>query len=171
MMDIDMNYRPTPYLTDADGNKLLGDLSGLYLATMCGEHGKELKMPRSNADYWEIRRATTQLRKAILDAADRFPDHASFSTWLVQNHYEHIEAYDPLRMSEDMTAAIRDLRWRMRCMEKYVRSLNVELIKRFATNERAELPTPPPVGTGEFFCGEAEHTTELTPTQQETFND
>ena len=123
-------------------------------------NGKLLKMPRANADYWEIRRATTQLQKAILDAADRFPDHASFSTWLTQNHCEHIEACDPLRMSEDMVAAIRDLRWRMQCVEKYVHSLNVAFIKGFVTNERVELPTPPPVGTGEFFCGEAEHTTK-----------
>jgi hypothetical protein len=159
-MDIDMNYRPTPHLTDADGNRLLRDLSELYIATMRGENDKELKMPRSNADYWEIRRAATQLRKAILDAADQFPDHASFSTWLAQNHCEHIEAYDPLRMQDDMVAAIRDLRWRMAHMEQYVRSLNVLLIKAFASNERVELPTPPPVGTAEFFRGEAEHTTE-----------
>jgi hypothetical protein len=157
-METDITYRSTPHLTDADGNKLLSDLSELYIATMRGENGKELKMPRANADYWEIRRATTQLRKAILDAADRFPDYASFSTWLVQNHCEHIEAHDPLRMTEDMVAAIRDLRWRMQCLEKYVRSLNVAFIKRFVTNERVELPTPPPVGTGEFFRGEAEHT-------------
>jgi len=117
-------------------------------------------MPRANADYWEIRRATTQLQKAILDAADRFPDRTSFSTWLSQNNCEYIEACDPLRMSEDMVAAIRDLRWRMQCVEKYVHSLNVAFIKGFVTNERVELPTPPPVGTGEFFCGEAEHTTK-----------
>jgi len=157
-MDIDMNYRSTPHLSDADGNKLLRDLSGLYTTTVCGENGKELKMPRSNADYWEIRRATTQLRKAILDAADRFPDRASFSTWLSQNNCEFIEAYDPLRMSDDMVVAIRDLRWRMAHMEEYVRSLNVLFIKVFA--ERVELPNPPPVGTGEFFRGEAKHTTK-----------
>jgi hypothetical protein len=155
-----MNYHSTPHLTDADGNKLLAELSELYTTTMWGENGKELKMPRANADYWTIRRAQTQLRKAILDTADRFPDHASFSTWLSQNHCDHIEAYDSLRMSEDMIAAIRDLRWRMKCQEEYVRSLNVELIKRFITKEHAELPTPPPVGTGEFFCGEAERTTK-----------
>jgi hypothetical protein len=159
-MEIDMNYHSTPHLTDADGNKLLSDLGRLYTATMCGENGKELKMPRANADYWEIRRATTQLQKAILDAADRFPDRASFSTWLSQNNCEFIEAYDPLRMSEDMIVAIRDLRWRMAHMEEYVRSLNVILIKVFATNERLELPTPPPVGTDKFFRGEAEHTTK-----------
>jgi len=159
-MDLDMSYHPTPHLTDADGNKLLGELSGLYSATMCGENGKELKMPRSNADYWTIRQAQTQLRKAILDAADRFPDHASFSTWLLQNHCEHIEACDPLRMEADMVAAIRDLRWRVARTEEYVRSLNVTLLKIFATNERTELPTPPPVGTDEFFRGEAEHTTK-----------
>jgi len=102
-------------------------------------------MPRANADYWEIRRATTQLRKAILDAADRFPDRASFSTWLSQNNCEFIEAYDPLRMSDDMVVAIRDLRWRMAHMEEYVRSLNVLFIK---------------VCTGEFFRGEAKHTTK-----------
>jgi hypothetical protein len=159
-MDIDMNYRSTPHLTDADGNKLLSDLSGLYNATICGENGKPLKMPRANADYWEIRRATTQLQKAILDAADRFPDRTSFSTWLSQNNCEYIEAHDPLRMSEDMIAAIRDLRWRVARTEEYTRSLNVTLLKIFATNERAELPTPPPVGTDEFFRGEAEHATK-----------
>ena len=39
-MDIDMNYRSTPHLSDADGNKLLRDLSGLYTTTVCGENGK-----------------------------------------------------------------------------------------------------------------------------------
>jgi hypothetical protein len=123
------DYRSSPHLSDEEGSNLLSELNALYSATMCNESGKPLKMPRSNADYWEIRRAETKLRQAILDAADRFPNHASLSDWLGRNDCEHIEAYDALRMTDDMVAAIRDLRWRMKNLEEYTRSLNVILIK------------------------------------------
>lgn len=149
------DYRSTPHLSDEEGCKLLDELTRLYSAQVWnGETGKPLKMPRSNADYWEIRRAITKLQQAILGAADRFPNHEAFSSWLGQNNFEHIDDYDPLRMQDDMVAAIRDLRWRMKCLEEYTESLNVLLVK-----ERGGLPTPPPVGSGEFFCGESrDHT-------------
>jgi hypothetical protein len=147
------DYRSTPHLSDEEGHKLLGGLNELYSATVCNENGKPLKLPRANADYWEIRRAETKLRQAILGAADRFPNHESFSDWLNRNNYAHIDAYDPLRMTEDMVAAIRDLRWRVKCLEEYTHSLNVTIIEHLVKG-RADFPTPPPVGSGEFFCGE-----------------
>jgi len=136
------DYRSTPHLSDEEGRKLLDGLNELYSASMCNENGKALKMPRANADYWEIRRAETKLQQAILGVADRFPNHASLSDWLCQNHCEHIEAYDPLRMTDDMVAAVRDLRWRMKNLEEYTRALNVEIIKLLAGN-RTGFPTPP----------------------------
>jgi hypothetical protein len=144
------DYRSTPHLSDEEGRKLLDELNALYSAILHNENGKELKMPRSNADYWEIRRAQTKLQQAILGAADRFPNHESFSHWLVQNHHEHIDAYDPLRMGDDMVEAIRDLRWRVKRLEEYTRSLNVSIIEHVVKG-RADFPTPPPVGSGEFF--------------------
>src|SRR5262245_20353509 len=153
-----LDYRSTPHLSDEEGRKLLDELSALYFATMCNENGKPLKMPRSNTDYWEIRRAQTKLQQAILGAADRFPNHASLSDWLGQNNCEHIDAYDPLRMTDDMVAAIRDLRWRLKCLEEYTQSLNVTILEHLVKG-RADFPTPPTVGSGEFFCGEsADHT-------------
>jgi hypothetical protein len=153
-MNMRDDYRSTPHLSDEDGRKLLNELDALYSAMWNNESGKELKMPRSNADYWEIRHAETKLRQAILGVADRFPNHASFSDWLGQNSYEHIDAYDPLRMADDMIAAIRDLRWRIKNLEEYTQSLNATIVE-YVTKGRAELPTPPPVGSGEFFSGES----------------
>jgi hypothetical protein len=152
------DYHSTPHLSDEEGRKLLDGLNELFSASMCNENGKPLKMPRSNADYWEIRQAETKLRQAILGVADRFPNHESFSNWLGQNNCFHIDAYDPLRMTDDMVAAIRDLRWRMKCLEEYTHSLNVTIVE-YVIKGRADLPTPPPVGSGEFFSGEsADHT-------------
>ena len=150
-----MDYKPTPHLPDDEGRRLLNELWALYTETGYSETGKPLKMPRADADFRKMRQATTKLQQAIIGIAGRFPSHESFRTWLSQQDgYECIDAYDPLRMQDDMIAAIRDLRQRIALQEEGLRDIIKVLIEERVGRIR-DFPTPPPVGRSEFFHGES----------------
>jgi hypothetical protein len=150
------DYKPTPHLPDDEGRRLLSELWALYGETgFDRETGKPLKMPRAGSDFWKMRQAETRLQQAIIGVAGRFPSHESFQTWLSQSEgYECIDAYDPLRMHDDMIAAIRDLRQRMARQEECLRHFLKVLVEERMGLTR-DFPTPPPVGSSEFFCGES----------------
>jgi hypothetical protein len=150
------DYRSTPHLPDDEGRRLLSELFSLLSETSFNsETGKPLKMPRADADFWKMREAQTRLQQAIIGVAGRFPDHESFQAWLSQQDgSECIDAYDPLRMHNDMIEAIRDLRWRMALQEEGLRDLTKVLIEERIGRTR-DYPTPPPVGRSEFFYGES----------------
>jgi hypothetical protein len=150
------DYKPTPHIPDDEGRRLLSELWALYDETSFNsETGKLLKMPRADADFWKMRQAKTRLQQAITGVAGRFPSHESFQTWLSQQDgSECIDAYDPLRMQDDMIAAIRDLRQRIARQEEGLRDIIMMLIAERAGQIR-DFPTPPPVGRSEFFCGES----------------
>lgn len=150
------NYKSTPHLPDDEGRRLLSEMWTLYGETSFNsETGKLLKMPRADADFWKMRRATTKLQQAIIGVAGRFPSHESFQAWLSQQDgYECIDAYDPLRMHDDMIAAIRDLRQRIAWQEEGLRDIIKVLVEERMGRTR-DYPTPPPVGRSEFFYGES----------------
>ncbi|OKO71891.1 hypothetical protein [Bradyrhizobium sp. AS23.2] len=150
------DYQPTPHLPDDEGRRLLSELWALYGETGFNrETGKPLKMPRADADFWKMRRATTKLQQAIIGVAGRFPNHESFQAWLSQQDgSEGIDAYDPLRMHDDMIAAIRDLRWRLAAQEECLKGIVGVLLAERVGHTR-DFPTPPPVGRSKFFYGES----------------
>ena len=140
------DYKPTPHLPDDEGRRLLSELWVLYCETDFNkETGKPLKMPRADADFWKMRQAVARLRQAIIGVAGRFPNHESFQTWLSQQDgWECIDAYDPLRMQNDIIAAIRDLRQRMVWQEEGLRDFIKVLVEERLGRTR-DFPTPPPV--------------------------
>jgi hypothetical protein len=115
---VNTNRRPT------EGKALLESLNELFGAIDFDENGKPR---RRNSPY--IQSAATALRKAILDAGDRFKRHKNFTSWLGSNNCEYIEAYDPLRMTDEVVEAIRELRWRVKMLDDQTTSILENMIR------------------------------------------
>ena len=98
------------------------------------ESGKKVRRGSS-----EERCAITDLRKAILDAADRFSRHEEFSAWLCKNHCYHIDGYDPQRVSREFLRKLEDLQWRVECLEEGSKLTDKHLLEiALQTTEDAE---------------------------------
>jgi hypothetical protein len=101
-------YQPTTEIPDDEGEALLDELNRLDELThsTTDKNGKSRTI-RSGSK--EERRAEAALHKAIIDAALRFKRHEEFTTWLLRNHCEHIDAMDPIRGHDLQINKIRAL--------------------------------------------------------------
>jgi hypothetical protein len=132
----DLSYKPTPDLPDDEARALLKHLETLWAEIDRAFSDKKLKRIRNSLA--PLRQDETTLRKALLDAAVRFSTHENFTTWLCRNHCEHIEAYDPLRMTNEVLDAIHELRWKMQCLEDNMEG--VDKIIKALVEERLSKP-------------------------------
>jgi len=132
----DLSYKPTPDLPDDEGKALLKHLETLWAEIDRAFSDKKLKRIRNSLA--PLRQDETTLRKALLDAAVRFSTHENFTTWLCRNHCEHIEAYDPLRTTNEVLDAIHELRWKMQCLEDNMEG--VDKIIKALVEERLSKP-------------------------------
>jgi hypothetical protein len=118
-MSLDLSYKSTPDLPDTEGIALLENLEELHATTHWSASNKKVRRGSN-----EERCAITALRKALLDAADRFSSHEKFTTWLNENMRYHIDAYDPLKVPSEWVHTVRDLKWEVDVLKERTDGLN-----------------------------------------------
>ena len=118
-------YVSTPSLPDEKGKALLNELEDLHTAISFDPETKRKVRSGSHAERWAI----ATLKAALVKAAADFERHLDFTAWLNNNNYCHIDAYDPILDRVELTDEIRDLKWRIGCLEKSSDDLHKLLIE------------------------------------------
>src|SRR5215471_9266683 len=117
-LDDALSYKSTPDLPDDEGKALLAELNKLCGAIDFDDNGRKRRR-----DSYERQYAETVLRKAVLDASGRFSRHENFTAWLCRNNCEHIEGFDTLRISRDISNEVHLLRQRVEMLEDHMKSV------------------------------------------------
>jgi hypothetical protein len=108
---------------DADEDakrELLDKLNELWIATQYDDNNNKVRRGSDEERYRD-----TALRKAVLDAINRFSSHKKFMAWLDKNDESGcIASYDPLRSPAEMRNTVYDLQQKVEWLEK---RLNMEV--------------------------------------------